>query len=116
MVRRRGAANIGCLGWILIISILAYVGNHVSGPYVRYYRFKDAVAQQVRYATFRDDDGIRKEIWAAADSLGMPEPAYHVNVERVPGAIRVFSAYDDHWELLSYIHVVRFIVDEKGTI
>jgi hypothetical protein len=116
MVKRRGATEMGCLTWILLIAIVVYVGIHVGAPYMRYYRFRDAVKQQVRYATFRNDDGIRKEIWAAADSLGLPEEAYHVTVERAPGSIRVFGAYDDSWQLLRYTRTVHFILDEKGPL
>jgi hypothetical protein len=116
MVSRRGAIGIGCLGWLLIIAIVTYVGVNVGAPYMRYYRFRDAVDQQVRYATFRSDDGIRREIWAAADSLGLPEQAYHVAVERAPRAIRIFGVYDDSWRLLRYIRPVHFILREEGPL
>ncbi len=116
MVNRRGGAGIGCLGWILIMAIVAYVGVHVGAPYMRFYRFRDAVDQQVLYATFRSDDGIRQEIWSAADSLGLPEQAYHVTVERAPSAIRIFGAYDDSWKLFRYIRPVHFKLDEQGSL
>lgn len=104
----------GCLSWILVVAIIAYVGVHVGAPYMRYYRFRDAVNQQVQYATFRNDDGIRQAIWAAADSLSLPEEAYHVTVERAPSAIRIFGAYDDSWKLLRYSRVVHFSLNEEG--
>jgi hypothetical protein len=116
MVMRRGASETGCLGWLLFLAIVAYVGVHVGAPYMRYYRFRDAVEQQVRYATFRNDDGIRKEIWSAADSLGLPEGAYHLTVERAPSAIHVFGSYDDSWQLLRYSRPVHFILDEEGSL
>lgn len=116
MVRRRGAAQLGCLGWLLVVAIIGYVGTHVAAPYMRYYRFRDAVDQQVRYATFRSDDGLRKEIWAAADSLGLPKEAYHVTVERAPSAIRVFGSYDDFWQVLRYRRDVHFILDREGPL
>jgi hypothetical protein len=116
MVNRRGAAGTGCLGWILLLAIVAYAGVNVGAPYMRYYRFKDAVDQQVRYATFRNDDHIREEIWAAADSLGLPEEAYHVTVERAPSAIRIFGAYDDTWRLLKYNHSVHFLINQQGPL
>ena len=116
MVSRRGAAESGCLGWVLLIAIVAYVGTNVAAPYMRYYQFRDAVDQQVRYATFRNDDGIRKEIWSAADSLGLPEEAYHVTVERAPSAIRIFGSYDDSWKVLQYRRHVHFILDEEGPL
>lgn len=116
MVSRRGATETGCLGWMLIIAIIVYVGIHVGTPYMRYYRFRDAVDQQVRYATFRNDDAIRKEIWSAADSLGLPEGAYHVTVERAPSVIRVFGSYNDSWRLFRYTRLVHFILNEEGPL
>lgn len=116
MVIRRAATELGCLAWILIIAITVYVGIHVGAPYMRYYRFRDAVDQQVRYATFRNDDGIRKEIWAAADSLDLPEEAYHVTVERAPSLIRIFGSYDDSWQLFRFTRPVHFIVNEHGPL
>jgi hypothetical protein len=116
MVSRRGRAELGCLGWIFILAIVVYTGLHVGAPYMRYYRFRDAVEQQARYATFRNDDAIRKEIWAAADSLGLPEEAYHVTVERAPRAIRVFGSYDDSWQMFRYRRIVHFIIEEEGQL
>ena len=116
MVIRRGLANIGCLGWILLLSIVAYLGTHIGEPYMRYYRFRDAVDQQARFATFRNDDAIRKELWAAADSIGLPESAYHLNVERTTGDLRIFGAYDDPWQLPHYIHNVHFVIDVENPI
>ena len=92
MVNRRGSTEMGCLSWLLIVAIIVYVGINVGAPYMRYYRFRDAVDQQVRYATFRNDDAMREEIWAAADSLGLPEEAYHVTVERAPSVCFASSA------------------------
>jgi hypothetical protein len=116
MVNRRGSTETGCLSWILVIAIIAYAGMHIGAPYMRFYRFRDAVDQQARYATFRNDDSIREEIWAAADSLGLPEEAYHVTVERAPSAIRIFGSYDDSWKLLRYTRAVHFILNEEGPL
>jgi hypothetical protein len=116
MVMRRGTATTGCLTWLLVLAIIAYAGAHISVPYMRYYRFRDAVNQQVHYATFRNDDGIREEIWAAADSLGLPEQAYHVTVERAPRGIRIFGAYDDYWQIFRYSRKVHFIINDEGPL
>lgn len=116
MVSRRGSAGMGCLSWLLILAIVVFVGIHVGAPYMRYYRFRDAVDQQVRYATFRSNDAMREQIWAAADSLGLPEEAYHVTVERAPSQIRVFGSYIDTWQLFRYSRPVHFILNEQGPL
>jgi hypothetical protein len=116
MVNRRGNTEMGCLSWLLILAIIVYVGMHVGAPYMRYYRFRDAVDQQVRYATFRSDDAVREEIWAAADSLDLPEEAYHVTVERAPSEIRVFGQYVDTWQLFRYSRPVHFKLNVTGPL
>ena len=116
MVTRRGVARIGCLGWILIIALTVYLGSHIATPYMRYYRFRDAVDQQARFATFRNDDAIRKELWAAADSIGLPEGAYHLNIERTTSDLRIFGSYNDRWEIPRYIHIVHFMIDVENPI
>ncbi len=116
MVKRPGATQLGCLTWILLVSLTAYAGIHIGAPYMRYLRYSDAISEEVRYATFRNDDAIRTHIWAAADSIGMPESAYHLTVERTTGSIHVYGSYDDEWVILTYFHLVHFIIEQKGTI
>lgn len=116
MVNRRASTEMGCLSWLLILAIIIYGGMNVGAPYMRFYRFRDAVDQQVRYATFRSNDAMREEIWAAADSLGLPEEAYHVTVERAPNEIRVFGSYIDTWQIFRYSRPVHFILNEEGPL
>jgi len=69
MVNRRGASSMGCLTVMIIFGVAGYVGMQVGEPYYRFYQFKDAVQQEVRFATMHTDDAIKKNLYATADSL-----------------------------------------------
>lgn len=111
MVSRRGSTTMGCLGWLLVVAVAGYVGEHIGQPYYRYYQYRDAISQRIRFAGVRKDVDLRKDIFASADSLGLPEDAYHLNMVRDNGAIRVSGGYDDTWSLLSYTRTVPFTID-----
>lgn len=116
MVSRRGSTTAGCLGWLVVIAAIAFVGSHVAEPYFRYYRYRDAISQRVRFAGVRTDAAIRKDIWAAADSLGLPEEAYHVNIQRDSDSIRISGGYEDYWTLFNYTRGVPFTLNFQGSL
>lgn len=116
MVSRRGSTMIGCLGWALIIAAAAFIGSHIGEPYYRYYRYRDAISQQVRFAGVHTDAAIRKDIWAAADSLGMPEEAYHLDITRDQNKLHISGAYDDSWSVFNYTRSVPFTLDFEDSL
>lgn len=113
---RRGSTKVGCLGWALILAAGAFVGAQVGEPYYRYFRYRDAISQRVRFAGVRTDSAIRKDIWAAADSLGLPEEAYHLNITRDQNKLHVSGAYDDSWTVFNYTRPVPFTLDLEGSL
>lgn len=113
---RRGSALLGCLGWLILIGSVVYLGVHVGAPYYRYYRYRDAIAQQLRFAVLRNDAVILHNIYAAADSIGLPYDAYDLNVTRTSNRIRITGAYDDVWEIPHYIRLVHFWIDQTAGI
>lgn len=114
MVTRRGSATSGCLSLLLVGAVGLYVAVQIGEPYFRYYRFRDAAVQEARFATLRPDDQIERNLWEAADFLGLPEPAYRIRIARAAGDVRIVSAYDDAWTLLRYTRQVHFVVDVSG--
>lgn len=113
MVSRRGSSSLGCLSTLAVLSALAYVAVHVSEPYFKYYRFRDAVTQEARFASLRTDDAIRQDIWANADSLALPEGAYHARIKRTTRTIAIDVEYDDSWSVLSYERPVHFAISVR---
>ena len=116
MVNRRGTTALGCLVEILIVIGLLYCGMQVSEPYYRYYRYRDAITQQARFANLRDDDSVRKDILANADTISMPQGAYYVHIARANGAIRIWTSYTDTWTIWHYTRPVDFTIDVVKTL
>jgi hypothetical protein len=101
---------------MLILAIAGYIGVKVGEPYFRFYKFKDAAQQEARFASLRKDAAIKANLFAVADSLGLPEDAYHIKIVRDSSHVRIQSVYDDSWTLITYTRVVHFDVDVDDTL
>lgn len=100
MVRRaapqpqRGASRLGCLIQLVILGGLLYFGLYAGQDLLEYYRLRDAMKQEARFATLRTDAQIRDRIRSFADSVGLPEEASEINIVRGENTIQIWSEYD----------------------
>ena len=109
MVRtRRGAGKLGCLFSLLIAVTLGYFGVNIGEVFWRFYEFRDAMRQEVRFARSRTDEDIVKHLRALVDSIGLPEEAGRVRVRRTQRAISISSEYSEHVELPLFVREFRF--------
>lgn len=90
---RRGASTLGCLFIMLVVAALVYFGVNVGEPYFRYYRFRDAMEQEARFAERKTDAQIIASLRLKADSLALPAPAFTINVRRTPSHITIWTEY-----------------------
>lgn len=114
MVNRRGASKLGCLFTTLMVVAIAYFGFGVAEVYVRSYRYRDAMANQARFARQLPDDVIRRHLRLLADSLGLPEEAGHVRIRRTNGRFEVSAEYHETLELPGFVRSVRFTPSAIG--
>lgn len=91
--RRRGGSALGCLVPLLIVSIIGYFAVHASDAAFEYYRLRDAMQQEARFAHRKTDDQIKARLRAFVDSLGMPVSARRVNVRRTERKITISADY-----------------------
>lgn len=109
MVRTpRGTSRLGCLVSVLLAVTIAYFGFNIGEVYVRFYRLKDAMAQEARFAHNRDDNTIRLRLAAVVDSLGLPDEAGRVIVNRDVSSIVIRTSYTEHVELPLFVREFRF--------
>jgi hypothetical protein len=108
VVRRRGAGRLGCLVGVLLLVTIAYFGFNIGEVYVRFYRMRDAMAQEARFAHNRDDETIRLRLAAVADSLGLPDEASRIIIQRNSARIVISTSYTEHVELPMFVRVYRF--------
>jgi hypothetical protein len=105
---RPGTSRLGCLFSLLVIVTVVYFGVNVGEVYLRYYRMRDAMDQEARFATTHDDDQIRLYLGAMADSLGLPESAGRVRIHRGAHDITISSQYSVHVELPLFVREFHF--------
>lgn len=108
VITRRGASKLGCLVTLLLGATIAYFGVNVGEVYLRYYRFRDAMTQEARFARQNNDDAIRTHLRALADSLDLPDEAGAVKVRRTGTRITISSEYHETVEFPMYVRTLRF--------
>ncbi len=105
---RGGLARLGCLVAIIIAGLLAYAVIVIGAVYARHYRFRDAMAQESRFAQRATNAEIVNRLRAKADSLGLPDEAHGIRVQRSGRAISIWTEYSDTVDLHLVKRVVRF--------
>jgi hypothetical protein len=106
VTRSRGASTLGCLFSLLVAVAVGYFGVNVGAPYFRYYRFRDAMQQEARFANRKTDEQIIATLRLKADSLTLPATAHQINVRRTPGRIVIWT---DYRETIEFPFITRDI-------
>jgi hypothetical protein len=115
MVRaRRGSSSLGCLFGLLLISAAGYFAVNIGEVYFRFYQYKDAMRQEIRFASHNSDAVILRRLRAQADSLGLPEAAGEVTLQRDGRHIEMESEYYVHIELPMMVREIRFNPHAEG--
>ena len=105
---RRGKSRLGCLVTLLVVSAAAYFAFNIGEVYLRFFRLKDAMVQEARFAHNRDDEAIRLRLAALADSLGLPDDAGRMIIRRESTRIIISTSYSEHVELPMFVREFRF--------
>ena len=77
---RRGASRLGCLIQLIILGSMIYFGLYVGEDALSYYRFRDAMKQEARFAGHRTDQQIRDHLKAFSDSVLLPDAAKDMTI------------------------------------
>lgn len=104
---RRGASRLGCLLQLALIGAVAYVGVLVADDVMAYFRFKDAMKQETRFAETRTDADMKRRLRAFTDSVKLPPEAKDIQIVRNERAIRIWSEYDAELRLPGYNRVIH---------
>ena len=115
MVRRRsGRGALGCLLTLLLLSVAIYFGVNIGEVYFRFYQYQDAMRQEVRFAQHNTDAVILRHLRDQADSLGLPEAAGEVSLQRDGRHIEMESEYYEHVELPGMVRELHFNPHAEG--
>lgn len=111
---RAGRTTLGCLLLLLFGAAGIYFGVNVGEVYFRFYEFQDAMRQEVRFAAHNDDVVILRHLRTRVDSLGLPESAAEVTIQRSDRHIEMESEYYEHIELPLYVREVHLNPHAEG--
>jgi hypothetical protein len=110
---QRGASRLGCLIQLIILGGILYFGLYAMQDLLEYYRLRDAMKQEARFATLRTDTQIKDRLRSFADSVGLPEEASDINVVRGETTIQIWSEYDQPlrlpFDIQKSIHLKPFV-------
>ena len=107
-LNQRGVGRTGCLLTLLIVVAVAYFGFPIAGIYVRYYRFKNEMQTQARFAPSIDDGTIRRRLFLTIDDLRIPEAAKQMRIRRTsqPREIQILTSWQETIVLPFYSWVI----------
>ena len=115
MVRsRQGSSSLGCLFALLLLSAAGYFAVNIGEVYWRFFQYQDAMRQEVRFAAHNSDNQILRRLRLEADSLGLPEAAGLVTLQRDGRHIEMESDYYEHVELPGVVREVHFNPHAEG--
>ena len=79
---------------LVLIGGVVYFGIFAGQDMLQFYRFRDAMKQQARFASTKSDQQIKDRLKAFADSVVLPDGARDVNIVREGNRIHIWSDYD----------------------
>lgn len=112
---RPGASTLGCLVMLLLLAAVSYFGFHVGEKFLGYYRFRDAMRQEARFAGRNSDLVIRTRLRALADSIDLPDEAHTIRISRGEHSISISAEYREVIEGPVVMRGIRFNPRARGT-
>ena len=105
---RRGTGQVGCLLILLLFAAAGYFLIGVGQVYWDYFRYRDRMQQEARFAGSRTDGVMKRRISMFADSLGLPEGARQIRVRRASRHEYIWAEYYENIELPFYTKELLF--------
>ncbi|HUQ47505.1 MAG TPA: hypothetical protein VM053_04575 [Gemmatimonadaceae bacterium] len=96
---RRGTSRLGCLVQLVVLGSIMYFGVYLGEDMLSYYRFRDAMKQEARFAGSRSDQQIRDRLKAFSDSVKLPSAAQEIRIVRDESKIHIWTDYDQEVKL-----------------
>jgi len=114
---RGGRVRLGCLFGLLLLTAALYFGVNVGEVYWRYYRYRDAMQQEARFAHMRTDQAITRRLTSVAESLGLPDGAQAVAIRRdgQTRQVSIAADYAERVELPGFVRTIRFSPRAQAT-
>ncbi len=89
----RGAGNIGCLLWLVVIVLVGHVLWKVVPVKVRTSTFYDSMQEQASFGSVKSVQAIEWEVLRRAEELRIPVTKENLKVTRARNAVTVEAHY-----------------------
>jgi hypothetical protein len=90
----RGAANVGCIVWLVILGLVGYVLYKVVPVKIATSEFYDVMQEQASFGSIKDVKFIEFEILRKAQELQIPVTKDNLKVTRSREALTVEAHYE----------------------
>jgi hypothetical protein len=106
----RGAGNIGCLIWLVVLVAVGHVLWKVVPVKIRSSEFYDTLQEQASFGSIRSEQAIQYAILRRAEELKIPVTKENMKVTRSREAVTVEAHYQIPIELFGglYRYVWKF--------
>ena len=89
----RGAANLGCIVWLVILALVGYVLYKVVPVKIATSEFYDTMQEQAAFGSIKDPKFIEFEILRKADELRLPVKKDNLKITKSMQQITVEAHY-----------------------
>jgi hypothetical protein len=90
----RGAANVGCIVWLVILCVVGYVLYKVVPVKIATSEFYDVMQEQASFGSIKDVKFIEFEILRKAQELQIPVTKDNLKITRSREALTVEAHYE----------------------
>ena len=90
----RGAANVGCIVWLVILGLVGYILYKVVPVKIATSEFYDVMQEQASFGSIKDVKFIEFEILRKAQELQIPVTKDNLKITRSREALTVEAHYE----------------------
>jgi hypothetical protein len=108
--RIRGAGQIGCLIWLVVLAAIGHVLYKVVPVKIKSSTFYDTMQEQASFGSIKSEQQILYEVLRRAQELGIPVTKETVTVTRTRAAVTIEAHYSIPIEFFggAYKYVWKF--------
>jgi hypothetical protein len=90
----RGSGRLGCILWLAVLAITAYIGYKVIPVKVATSTFYDFMQEEAAFASIRPVKQLQREILAKAKELNLPVKEENLVIKKVYESITIEAHYE----------------------
>src|SRR5512141_2271807 len=90
----RGSGRVGCILWLAVLAVTAYIGYKVIPVKIATSTFYDFMQEEAAFASIRPVKQLQREILAKAQELKLPVTEESLVIKKVYESITIEAHYE----------------------